>query len=155
MKQYKRLGYGTTAATPQASTTSVGRSQLWSGESVFACSAFARPATSKPSAYTLENRSASGVGPEEEALPADSVGLALLGVLNVLTPAEGSCLHAARHLPGLFNEIGTVMEHSPSAVKMLPRRARRRVRGANEPRFDQPQPSARGGSSVPEGDARR
>jgi RNA polymerase sigma-70 factor (ECF subfamily) len=69
-------------------------------------------------------------GPEQEALLADSVGLALLVVLEALTPAErvAFVLHDMFDLP--FDEIGPIVGRSPAAARQLASRARRRVRGA-------------------------
>src|SRR5207247_2122857 len=71
-----------------------------------------------------------GVDPEREALLADSVGLALLVVLETLTPAErvAFVLHDMFDLP--FDEIAPVVGRSPAAARQLASRARRRVRGA-------------------------
>src|SRR4051794_864876 len=68
-------------------------------------------------------------GPEEEAVLADSVGLALLVVLETLTPAErlAFVLHDMFAVP--FDEIGAIVERSPEAARQLASRARRRVRG--------------------------
>jgi RNA polymerase sigma-70 factor, ECF subfamily len=70
--------------------------------------------------------------PEEEAVLADSVGLALLVVLDTLTPAErlAFVLHDMFELP--FEEIATMIGRSPMATRQLASRARRRVKG---PRF--------------------
>src|SRR5438045_2544775 len=67
-------------------------------------------------------------GPEEQALLADSVGVALLVVLETLTPAErlAFVLHDMFAVP--FSEIGEILERSPDAVRQLASRARRRVR---------------------------
>jgi len=72
--------------------------------------------------------------PEHEALLADSVGLALLVVLETLTPAErlAFVLHDMFGVP--FEEISPVVERSVPATRQLASRARRRVRGAPEPR---------------------
>ena len=69
-------------------------------------------------------------GPEDEALLADSVGLALLVVLDTLTPAErlAFVLHDMFGMP--FDEIAPIVERSPAATRQLASRARRRVRGA-------------------------
>ncbi|MYS23363.1 sigma-70 family RNA polymerase sigma factor [Streptomyces sp. SID4948] len=69
--------------------------------------------------------------PEQEALLADSVGLALLVVLDTLTPAErlAFVLHDLFAVP--FDEIGPMVERSPTAARQLASRARRRVRGAS------------------------
>jgi hypothetical protein len=70
-----------------------------------------------------------GVDPEQEAVLADSVGLALLVVLDMLTPAErlAFVLHDMFAVP--FDEIGPMIERSPAAARQLASRARRRVRG--------------------------
>jgi RNA polymerase sigma factor (sigma-70 family) len=67
--------------------------------------------------------------PEQEALMADSVGLALLVVLDKLAPAErlAFVLHDTFDLP--FDEIAAVIGRSPDATRQLASRARRRVRG--------------------------
>ena len=72
--------------------------------------------------------------PDHEALLADSVGLALLVVLETLTPAErvAFVLHDMFDLP--FNEIASIIGRSPAATRQLASRARRRVQGATHPR---------------------
>ncbi len=74
-----------------------------------------------------------GVDPEHEALLADSVGLALVVVLETLTPAErlAFVLHDMFAVP--FGEIGSIVDRSPDAARQLASRARRRVRGAPVP----------------------
>jgi RNA polymerase sigma factor (sigma-70 family) len=74
--------------------------------------------------------------PEEEALLADSVGLALLVVLDTLNPAErlAFVLHDMFELP--FDEIAPMVGRSPEATRQLASRARRRVRGAEVPAPD-------------------
>jgi len=74
--------------------------------------------------------------PEEEALMADSVGLALLVVLDSLGPAErlAFVLHDVFHLP--FEEIAPMVGRTPTAARQLASRARRRVRGAEVPAPD-------------------
>src|SRR2546425_7983089 len=71
-----------------------------------------------------------GIDPEQEALLADSVGLALLVVLDTLNPAErlAFVLHDIFAIP--FDEIAPIVERSPTATRQLASRARRRVRGA-------------------------
>ena len=71
-----------------------------------------------------------GVDPEHEALLADSVGLALLVVLETLGPAErlAFVLHDMFGLP--FDEIAPIVDRSPAAARQLASRARRRIRGA-------------------------
>jgi len=73
---------------------------------------------------------AAGSQPEDEALLADSVGLALLVVLDALTPAErlAFVLHDMFGLP--FEEIAPVVGRTPAAARQLASRARRRVSGA-------------------------
>ena len=75
--------------------------------------------------------SASGTNPEEEALLADSVGLALQVVLDTLAPAErlAFVLHDMFDLP--FDEIAPMLDRSPATTRQLASRARRRVRGAD------------------------
>jgi RNA polymerase sigma factor (sigma-70 family) len=78
-----------------------------------------------------------GLDPEHEALLADSVGLALLVVLETLTPAErlAFVLHDMFAVP--FDEIAPIVGRSPAAARQLASRARRRVRGATpEPDVD-------------------
>ena len=71
-----------------------------------------------------------GIDPEYEALLADSVGLALLVVLDTLNPAErlAFVLHDIFAMP--FDEIAPIVERSETAARQLASRARRRVRGA-------------------------
>jgi RNA polymerase sigma factor (sigma-70 family) len=71
-----------------------------------------------------------GGHPEHEALLADSVGLALLVVLEQLTPTErlAFVLHDMFAVP--FDEIATMLDRSPEAARQLASRARRRVQGA-------------------------
>jgi RNA polymerase sigma-70 factor (ECF subfamily) len=74
---------------------------------------------------------ADGIAPEHEALLADSVGLALLVVLETLTPAErlAYVLHDMFSVP--FDEIATILDRSPEAARQLASRGRRRIRGAD------------------------
>jgi RNA polymerase sigma factor (sigma-70 family) len=71
---------------------------------------------------------ADGTDPEHEALLADSVGLALLVVLETLSPAErlAFVLHDMFAVP--FDEIAPIVDRSPEAARQLASRARRRVR---------------------------
>ncbi|MFL5666959.1 MAG: RNA polymerase sigma factor SigJ [Ktedonobacteraceae bacterium] len=71
-----------------------------------------------------------GIDPEHEALLADSVGLALLVVLDTLNPAErlAFVLHDLFAVP--FDEIAPIVGRSPTAARQLASRARRRVQGA-------------------------
>src|SRR5262245_53167176 len=72
---------------------------------------------------------ADGVDPEHEALLADSVGLAMLVVLETLSPPErvAFVLHDIFGLP--FDEIAPIVDRSPEAARQLASRARRRVQG--------------------------
>jgi RNA polymerase sigma factor (sigma-70 family) len=71
-----------------------------------------------------------GTDPEHEALLADSVGLAMLVVLETLAPAErvAFVLHDMFGVP--FDEIAPIVARSPAAARQLASRARRRVQGA-------------------------
>ena len=75
-------------------------------------------------------------GPEQDALLADSVGVALLVVLRTLTPAErlAFVLHDLFGVP--FEEIAVIVDRTPAAARQLASRARRRVRGAEAPDAD-------------------
>ncbi len=75
-------------------------------------------------------RSVAGVDPEHEAVLADSVGSALLVVLDTLAPAErlAFVLHDLFAVP--FDEIAAILGRSPDAAKQLASRARRRVQGS-------------------------
>ena len=77
-----------------------------------------------------------GMDPEQEALLGDSVGLALLVVLDSLTPAErvAFVLHDVFAVP--FDDIGSIVSRTPTAARQLASRARRRVRGAPVPDVD-------------------
>jgi RNA polymerase sigma factor (sigma-70 family) len=78
----------------------------------------------------IESR-AEGPDPEQEVLMADSVGLALLVVLDTLSPAErlALVLHDMFAVP--FDEIAAILERTPDATKMLASRARRRLAAAD------------------------
>ena len=71
--------------------------------------------------------------PEQHALLADSVGLALLVVLDTLSPPErlAFVLHDIFAVP--FEQIGPILDRSPAAAKQLASRARHRLRGATAP----------------------
>jgi RNA polymerase sigma-70 factor (ECF subfamily) len=77
-----------------------------------------------------------GMDPEQEALLGDSVGLAMLVVLEALTPAEriAFVLHDVFAVP--FDEIGPIVGRTPTAARQLASRARRRVQGAPVPDAD-------------------
>ena len=74
--------------------------------------------------------------PSSQALLADSVGLALLVVLEALSPAErlAFVLHDMFAVP--FDEIAPIVGRTPETARQLASRARRRVRGAPEPDAD-------------------
>jgi RNA polymerase sigma-70 factor (ECF subfamily) len=79
---------------------------------------------------------ADGPNPEDQALLADAVGLALHVVLDTLTPAErlAFILHDMFDLP--FDQIAPIVGRSPAMARQLASRARRRVRGADVPAPD-------------------
>jgi RNA polymerase sigma factor (sigma-70 family) len=79
----------------------------------------------------IVDRAEEGIDPEHEALLADGVGLALLVVLETLTPAErlAYVLHDMFSVP--FEEIGAILNRSPEAARQLASRARRRIRTAH------------------------
>src|SRR5436309_593423 len=68
--------------------------------------------------------------PEEEALLADSVGLALLVILETLSPAERLAFVLHDMFGVSFDEIAPIVDRSPAAARQLASRGRRRVRGA-------------------------
>jgi RNA polymerase sigma factor (sigma-70 family) len=82
-------------------------------------------------AHDLIESRADGPDPEQEALMADSVGLALLVVLDTLSPAErlAFVLHDMFSMP--FDEIAPILERTPDATKMLASRARQRLKAAD------------------------
>jgi RNA polymerase sigma-70 factor (ECF subfamily) len=77
-----------------------------------------------------------GIDPEREAVLADSVGSALLVVLDTLAPAErlAFVLHDMFAIP--FDDIAPIIERSPAAARQLASRARRRVQGVAAPPAD-------------------
>ena len=79
---------------------------------------------------------ADAVDPEQQAMIGDAVGLALLVVLDSLSPAErlAFVLHDMFSVP--FDDIAPVVERSPAATRQLASRARRRVQGAPTPDAD-------------------
>lgn len=74
-----------------------------------------------------------GVDPEQEAILGDSLGLALLAVLDSLNPAErvAFVLHDVFAVP--FDQVAAIIGRSPAAARQLASRARRRVQGAPAP----------------------
>jgi RNA polymerase sigma factor (sigma-70 family) len=81
---------------------------------------------------------ADGIDPEHEALLTDSVGLALLVVLETLTPAErlSYVLHDMFSVP--FEQIGAILDRAPDAARQLASRGRRRIRGTDPAPADDP-----------------
>jgi len=77
-----------------------------------------------------------GIGPEDEAILGESIGLALLAVLDTLSPAErvAFVLHDVFAVP--FDEIAPIVGRSTAASRQLASRARRRVQGAPVPDTD-------------------
>ena len=75
-------------------------------------------------------------GPEQEAVLADSVGMALLVVLESLTPAErlSFVLHDVFAVP--FDDVARIMDRTPDSARQLASRARRRVQAAPQPDRD-------------------
>jgi RNA polymerase sigma-70 factor (ECF subfamily) len=73
---------------------------------------------------------ATGANPEDELAMADSVGLAMLTVLEILTPGERVAFVLHDVFAVSFDEIANVLGRSPAAARQLASRARRRVQGA-------------------------
>ena len=101
-----------------------------------------------------------GTNPEQEALLADSVGLAMLVVLDTLAPAQrvAFVLHDMFAVP--FEDIGAVLGRTPNATKQLASRARRRIEGTGpgSPEARSPEarsPEARSPGTGPAGDQAR
>lgn len=82
-------------------------------------------------AKAVANRASGKMDPEQEALLADSVGLALLVVLDRLAPAErlAFVLHEMFVVP--FDEIAAILGRTPESARQLASRARRRVQGVD------------------------
>jgi RNA polymerase sigma-70 factor (ECF subfamily) len=99
----------------------------WPGSAEAAAQAGAAAGTGGVGAASLPE------DPADEAVLADSVGLALLVVLDTLTPAErlAFVLHDMFAMP--FTEVAAVLGRTPDAARQLASRARRRVRGAASP----------------------
>ena len=97
------------------------------------------PVTGQPVSGGLAAGPLTGTDPEHEAVLADSVGLALLVVLDTLTPAErlAFVLHDMFAVP--FEEIAPIVERSPAATRQLASRARRRVQQAEPQNPKEPQ----------------
>jgi RNA polymerase sigma-70 factor (ECF subfamily) len=80
-----------------------------------------------------EPASQNQVGPEEEAILVESVGLAMLVVLDRLDPAERVAFVLHDMFAVSFDEVASILERSPAAARQLASRARRRVQGADVP----------------------
>jgi RNA polymerase sigma-70 factor (ECF subfamily) len=80
-------------------------------------------------------------GPEHETVMADSVGLALLVVLETLAPAERLAFVLHDLFGVSFEEIAPVVDRSPAAARQLASRARRRVQGASPTDSEAPDPA--------------
>ncbi len=77
-----------------------------------------------------------GVDPEDEVIVADSVGEAILVVLETLTPAERVAFVLHDMFGVSFEEIGRIIDRSPAAARQVASRSRRRVRAAHSPSSD-------------------
>jgi len=84
----------------------------------------------EPAAERASTSPASQAGPEDEALLADSVGIAMTVVLDTLTPAERIAFVLHDVFDVSFAEIGAIIDRSPAAARQLASRARRRVQQA-------------------------
>jgi RNA polymerase sigma-70 factor, ECF subfamily len=93
-------------------------------------------AVSAPVTPAAVSASSTVSDPAQDALLADSVGVALLVVLDTLTPAErlAFVLHDLFAVP--YEEVAGIVDRTPEAARQLASRARRRVRGAEEPDVD-------------------
>ncbi|HEY5092290.1 MAG TPA: sigma-70 family RNA polymerase sigma factor [Acidimicrobiales bacterium] len=83
-----------------------------------------------------EHVARTSVSPEEQAVLADSLGVALLVVLEQLSPAERICFVLHDMFSVSFDEIAMILSKSSDACRQLASRARRRVRAADDPRAD-------------------
>jgi len=79
-----------------------------------------------------EPESSQATNPEQETLLADSVGVALLVVLNTLTPPERLAFVMHDMFDVSFDEIASIIGRTPQAARQLASRARRRVRGKDK-----------------------
>ncbi|MDC0772531.1 sigma-70 family RNA polymerase sigma factor [Streptomyces sp. HD] len=89
-----------------------------------------------PPAAPVAFASATAADPEQDALLADSVGVALLVVLDTLTPSERLAFVLHDLFGVSYDEVGAVVDRTPAAARQLASRARRRVRGAEVPEAD-------------------
>jgi RNA polymerase sigma factor (sigma-70 family) len=102
------------------------------------CLTMLRSRTSRREDPLPERDQESGESPEQRAVEADAVGVALLVVLDTLTPPErlAFVLHDMFGVP--FEEIAPIIDRTPTAARQLASRARRRVRGAPTDRSAEP-----------------
>ncbi|MFE0254586.1 sigma-70 family RNA polymerase sigma factor [Streptomyces sp. NPDC059010] len=91
----------------------------------------AAPPPDRPAALSFA--SATATDPEQDALLADSVGVALLVVLDTLTPSERLAFVLHDLFGVSYDEVGAVVDRTPATARQLASRARRRVRGAEVP----------------------
>ncbi|WP_327667033.1 sigma-70 family RNA polymerase sigma factor [Streptomyces sp. NBC_00485] len=90
----------------------------------------------EPSGATARVPDAAAPDPEQDALLADSVGVALLVVLEALSPAERLAFVLHDLFAVSYEEVGDIVGRSPVAARQLASRARRRVQGADAPDAD-------------------
>ncbi|MCX5049095.1 MULTISPECIES: sigma-70 family RNA polymerase sigma factor [unclassified Streptomyces] len=90
----------------------------------------------EPSGVTARVPDAAAPDPEQDALLADSVGVALLVVLEALSPAERLAFVLHDLFAVSYEEVGDIVGRSPVAARQLASRARRRVQGADAPDAD-------------------
>ncbi len=95
-----------------------------------------RPATQAQYPASVDGAPAAAVTPEDRAVLADSVGGALLVVLERLTPAERICFVLHDSFAISFEEIAGILGKSPESCRQLASRARRRVRTTDDPGSD-------------------
>jgi RNA polymerase sigma-70 factor (ECF subfamily) len=93
-------------------------------------------APASPLDSTDETVLSTSASPEEQAVLADSLGVALLIVLEQLSPAERICFVLHDMFSVSFDEIAVIVAKSSDACRQLASRARRRVRTAHDPRAD-------------------
>jgi RNA polymerase sigma factor (sigma-70 family) len=121
----------------RADTNSIHNSRAWLTTAVArVCLDMLRSHRARREVFLDATLPAAGPDPEQETMLADSVGLALLVVLDTLTPRErlAFVLHDMFAVP--FHEIAPIVGRSIPATKMLASRARHRVRTAATPNTD-------------------
>jgi RNA polymerase sigma factor (sigma-70 family) len=90
-------------------------------------------AAAEPPASTTATATAPGTDPEDEAVLADSVGMALLVVLGTLAPVERLAFVLHDLFAVSYDEIAPIVGRSPAATRQLASRARRRIRSGPTP----------------------